>query len=158
MMHRGRVFLAFLLLLAATGAARADRVDEYLKAEMARQHIPGLSLAVVREGRIIKAEGYGLANVELNVPARPETVYKIASVSKQFIAAGIMLLVQDGKIRLDEHIVPLAWDAGVACEGVMLHTQEFTKTSHIWGVKNNSAGTNTNRIVIFRKPGPQKKR
>src|SRR5262245_16955726 len=97
------LLIAFLLLLQTT-AVRADKVDDYVKSEMQKQHIPGLSLAVVREGKVVKAEGYGLANVELNVPARPETVYKIASVSKQFLATGIMLLVQDGKISVNDKV------------------------------------------------------
>lgn len=104
-MHSKRTSLfALLLLLTATIAVRADKVDDFVKSEMQRQHIAGLSVAVVKDGKIIKAEGYGLANVELNVPARPETVYKIGSVSKQFIASGIMLLLQEGKISLDDKI------------------------------------------------------
>jgi CubicO group peptidase (beta-lactamase class C family) len=97
-------FFALVLLFAAAVAARADNVDDYVKARMQRQHIPAVSLAVIKDGKIIKAEGYGLANVELNVPARPDTVYKIGSVSKQFIAAGIMLLIQEGRISLDDHV------------------------------------------------------
>lgn len=104
-MYRKRIaFLAFVLLLVATVAARADKVDDFIKAEMQKQRIPGLSLAVVKDGKIVKAEGYGLANVELNVPATAQTVYKIGSVSKQFIAAGIMLLVEENKINLDDKI------------------------------------------------------
>jgi len=104
-MHPGRhFFFALLLILTAAVAIRADKVDDYVKAEMLKQHIPGVSLAVVKDGKIIKAEGYGLANVELNVPARPETVFKIGSVSKQFISAGILLLIQEGKISLDDSI------------------------------------------------------
>jgi D-alanyl-D-alanine carboxypeptidase len=104
-MHGKRTSLfALALLLFVTVAARADKVDEYVKAEMQKQHIPGLSLAILKDGKIVKVEGYGLANVELNVAARPETVYKIGSVSKQFIAAGIMLLVQEGRISLDDPV------------------------------------------------------
>src|SRR5215813_9380992 len=95
---------AFALLLTATVAARADKVDDYVKAEMQKQHVPGLSLAVIKDGKIIKLEGYGLANIELNVPAKPETVFKIGSVSKQFIASGIMILVDEGRISLDDKI------------------------------------------------------
>src|SRR5262245_42591347 len=103
---RRKPFSIFVILLLSlqTAAVRADKVDDYVKAEMRKQRIPGLSLAVVKEGKIIKAEGYGLANVEHNIPARPETVFKIGSVSKQFIATGIMLLVQDGKIGLDDKV------------------------------------------------------
>ena len=102
--HRCTFVLALVLLFSATVTVRADKADDYIKAEMRVQHIPGLSLAVIKDGKIIKAEGYGLANVELNVPARPETVFKIGSVSKQFIATGIMLLVEEGKVSLDDRV------------------------------------------------------
>jgi CubicO group peptidase (beta-lactamase class C family) len=97
-------FLAVGLFLAATVAGQSNQVDEYIQAEMKKQRIPGLSLAVVKQGQIVKTKGYGLANVELNVAATPETVYKIGSISKQFIATGIMLLVQEGKLGLDDKI------------------------------------------------------
>lgn len=102
-LRRAHLF-AFALLLALSTAVRADQIDDYVKAQMERQHIPGISLVVIKDQKVVKLEGYGLANVELNVPARPDTVYKIGSVSKQFIATGIMLLVQDGKISLDDNI------------------------------------------------------
>lgn len=103
--HINRTSLfALLLLFVTTVAAQADKVDDYVKAEMQKQHVPGISIAVMKDGKIIKAEGYGLANVELNVPARPETVYQIGSVSKQLISAGILLLIQDGKLSLDDKI------------------------------------------------------
>ncbi|MEP7339081.1 MAG: serine hydrolase [Acidobacteriota bacterium] len=98
------LFLALILLFVTTVAAQTDKVDDYVKTEMQRQRIPGISIAVMKDGKIIKAEGYGLANVELNVPARPDTVYKIGSVSKQLIATGILLLMQDGKLSLDDKI------------------------------------------------------
>jgi D-alanyl-D-alanine carboxypeptidase len=104
-MHRKFIpFFALLLLLTATLAVRADKVDDYVKAEMQKQHIPGTSIAVIKDGKIVKVAGYGFANVELNVPASPETVYKIGSVSKQFIASGIMLLIEEGKISLDDKV------------------------------------------------------
>src|SRR5262249_57778146 len=56
-----------------------DDVDLYIKTSMARQHIPGLSLALIRDGKIIKAKGYGHASVELNVPASPTTASPLAS-------------------------------------------------------------------------------
>ena len=91
-----------LLLLVSPHVAAADPVDDIVTAELKRQGVPGASVAIVREGQIVKVEGYGLANAELNVRATPQAVYQIGSVSKQFIAAGIMLLVQDGKMRLDD--------------------------------------------------------
>jgi len=59
--------------------------------------------------------------------------------------------VRNGKIKLEDAVIPVGIAAGFRCIGVMLNTQEFTKTSNIWGIKNNSHGTNTNRIVLFRK-------
>ncbi|MGD1005124.1 MAG: DNA methyltransferase [Methanoregulaceae archaeon] len=59
--------------------------------------------------------------------------------------------VRKGTVRLEEEVVPLGLDAGFTCEAIMINSQEFTKTSHIWGVDNMGCGTNTNRIVIFRK-------
>jgi hypothetical protein len=60
--------------------------------------------------------------------------------------------VRGGKIRLDEAVVPLGEAAGLATIGVWINTQRFTKTSNIWGVSNNTHGTNTNRVVVFQKP------
>lgn len=60
--------------------------------------------------------------------------------------------VRGGKIRLDEIVAPIGISAGFACMAVAINAQKFTKTANIWGVRNNSQGTNTNRIVLFRKP------
>ena len=59
--------------------------------------------------------------------------------------------VRNRSVRLDEHVLPLGLAAGFECEGILINQQRFTKTSNIWGVSNNMAGTNSNRIVIFRK-------
>ena len=59
--------------------------------------------------------------------------------------------VRKGKVRLDEHVVPLGIEAGFKPLGILINLQNFTKTANIWGVNNNTLGTNTNRIVIFKK-------
>jgi len=59
--------------------------------------------------------------------------------------------VKKGTIKLDEYVVPLGLQAGFQCEGVLINLQEFTKTSNIWGISNNDYGTNTNRIVLFKR-------
>lgn len=59
--------------------------------------------------------------------------------------------VNNGKIKLDEHVLPLGLSSGFVCAGVMVNSQDFTKTSNIWGVENMKIGTNTNRIVLFHK-------
>ena len=107
--------VAILCCLTAPAAAQTDRADAFITAEMARQRIPGLSLAVLRNGTIIKAAGYGLADVAAHTPATSETIYKLASASKQFIATGIMLLAQDGKLSVDDPVAaylpgtPASW-------------------------------------------------
>lgn len=91
------------------------------------EYIPGLSLVVLKYGEVIKAEGYGLANTKLKIPATPQTVYRIASVSKQFIAAGIMVLVQEGRLGLGDSVgkylerAPPAW-SGITIQHLLTHT------------------------------------
>ena len=77
MRRRRTQFLGVALFVAATGIARADKTDDFVRNAIQRQKVPGLSLAVIKDGKIIKAEGYVLANVELKIPATPETVYRI---------------------------------------------------------------------------------
>jgi D-alanyl-D-alanine carboxypeptidase len=91
-----------LAVVGATPLAAQRNVDDYIRSTMNESRIPGLSVAVVKNGRIVKASGYGIANLETNTPANAQTVYKTASLSKQFIAAAIMLLVQEGKLNLDD--------------------------------------------------------
>lgn len=59
--------------------------------------------------------------------------------------------VRNGTVLLEKHVVRCGTAAGFQCEGIMVHQQRFTKTANIWGVKNNAAGTNSHRIVLFRK-------
>ncbi len=126
-----RVVTAILPIVAvftlSAMTARADSVDDFLKRQIRKRHIPGLSLAIVKDGRVVKAAGYGLANVELGARATPQTVYCLASMSKQFAAASIMLLVQDGKVSLESPIgkyldgAPDAWK-GVTVRHLLTHT------------------------------------
>src|SRR5947208_5981510 len=84
-------------MCSAVGLARADKVDDYITDQMAKRHVPGLSVAVIRDGKVALSKGFGLANVELSVPATESTVYELASVTKQFTATGIMMLAEEGK-------------------------------------------------------------
>ena len=108
-------FYAALVGCMLAGSAFADPVDDCVQRHLKRSNVPGISLAVLKEGKVIKAKGYGLANLELNVPAAPETVYQLASVTKQFTATAVMLLVEEGKVRLSDPIslhvkgLPAAW-------------------------------------------------
>ena len=106
--------------------ATAD-VDAYVQRLMTKRHIPGVSIAVVKDGEVVLAKGYGLANVELGVPATENTVYQLASVTKTFTATAVMMLVQDGKLTLDDKIterladLPKAWEK-VTVRHLLSHT------------------------------------
>jgi CubicO group peptidase (beta-lactamase class C family) len=119
--------LGLTCFVAASASAQADQVDDYVKTEMQRRNIPGLSLAVVRNGEIVKAKGYGLSNVELNVAATPETIYQSGSVGKQFTATLVMMLVEEGKLSLDDHIgkhipdAPASWQ-NITLRHLLTHT------------------------------------
>src|SRR4026209_2120172 len=116
-----------LSLLISSSNLWADTVDQYVSAQVKKYNAPGVSLAVVKNGKVIKSKGYGLANVELNTRATPDTVYQWASVTKQFTAAAILLLADDGKLKLHERInvyltnTPSAW-SNVTVRHLLNHT------------------------------------
>lgn len=91
-------------VLSAGVTAQTDRTDDFVRGRMKEQRIPGLSLAVVQNGAIVKQAGYGYADLAKKITATPDTVYKIASVSKSVLATGVLTLVQDGKIGLDDPV------------------------------------------------------
>jgi CubicO group peptidase (beta-lactamase class C family) len=94
--------LLSLLLLAQSDTGAINR---YALAEMERQHMPGLSLAVLSGDRIVLSRGYGFANVELHVLASDSTVYQSGSMGKQFTAALVEMLADHHLLRLDDSIV-----------------------------------------------------
>src|SRR5436309_2967480 len=69
-----------------TSRSPADGVDAFVQGLMKKRHIPGVSVAVVHDGRVVLEKGYGSANLELGVPATANTVYQLASVTKTFTA------------------------------------------------------------------------
>ena len=116
---RRAVIPALLMALVFCGGARRLRggggddaspdpsvaaIDGFIAQEMDRQRIPGLSLAVTINNELVFTRGYGLANVELKSPALAESVYEVASITKQFTAVAILLLVQDHKLTLDDDL------------------------------------------------------
>lgn len=135
--------LWIVLCGVAIGEARADKIDDYVAEQMSRQRIPGLSLAVVKGGKTVKVKGYGFANLELGTRATPESVYQIGSLSKQFIAAGILLLSAEGKVGLDDSLAkylddaPEAWQA-MTLRQVLSHTSGLVRETPGLQVKAQS--------------------
>ena len=91
-------------LLVMSSSVHADPIDDYIQAQMRRSHIPGVSVAVVRSGKLIKLKGYGLANLEWQQTVTPSTVFQIASATKLFTGIALMTLVDEGKITLSDSV------------------------------------------------------
>jgi CubicO group peptidase (beta-lactamase class C family) len=125
------VLLALLIFCSALAFAQNDLVDDWVKSEMTRQHIPGVALLVSRAGQPILTKGYGMANLELQVPVKPETIFQSGSVGKQFTATAVMMLVEEGKISLEDPLTkffpdaPAAWKQ-VTIRELLSHTAGFT--------------------------------
>ena len=107
-------------------------IDHYVDAEMRREHVVGIAVGIYSRGQILLAKGYGLANIELNVPVKAETIFQSGSVGKQFTSAAIMMLVEEGKIGLDDSIVkyfpnaPQTWQT-IRVKNLLSHTSGLSE-------------------------------
>jgi D-alanyl-D-alanine carboxypeptidase len=129
------IVIALIVAFGAPLSGDADQIDDYLEAQIQRLHIPGGSLAIVRDGRTIKAQGYGVANLELKAPATKDTVYEIGSNTKQFTAAAIMMLVEEGKVRLEDSITKYFPEAPPAWRNITIRHLR----THTSGIQNHVA-------------------
>ncbi len=118
--------------VSATDPPRVSPVDQYVTTRVRELRIPGLALAVLKNGRVVKLGAYGLANLETNAPTTPATEFRIASLSKQFIATAVMLLVQEGKLGLDDRATkylddaPATWDE-ITIRQLLTHTSGLVR-------------------------------
>lgn len=124
---------ALLLALLSLGFApslatqeAATKVDAVLEAELQAGRIPGAAVAVARDGKIAFSKGYGRAKLEGDPPASPATVYRIGSITKQFTAAAVLLLRDEGKLALDDPLSKFLPDfphgADVTVRHLLTHT------------------------------------
>jgi CubicO group peptidase (beta-lactamase class C family) len=126
--------------------AVSPQVDEYVTAEMHREKIPGLALVVLREGKIVKVQGYGLSNVELEVPVTPKSIFQTGSVGKQFTATAVMMLVEEAKIGLDDKISKYFPDSPAAWKDITVrHLLTHTSGIHDYGADEDSS-----KMINFR--------
>ena len=133
-MKRIHASLALILLLSTACLAQdfsAAKIDDYIRAEMQSQQIPGVALALVKDGNVVLARGYGFANVEHQVPVKPETIFQSGSTGKQFTATAVMMLVEEGKLSLEDKITkyftgaPEAWRE-ITVRHMLTHTSGMT--------------------------------
>ena len=118
--------------------ALADSVDDLVVAALAKHQIPGLALQVMQHGQTTKQAAYGFANLEWQIPATTETVFEIGSVTKQFTGACIMLLVEEGKLSLDDKIsqhlphTPASWKE-ITVRHLLTHTSGLKNYTGVAG-------------------------
>lgn len=128
---------AAALTLLSTNAAFADPVDDVVEAEMQRRQIPGLSIAIIDGGKIVKAQGYGVTEKGGSMAVTPSTLFQAGSVSKSVAALGALHLVSEGKLALDDDVNQklLSWkvpdsqftaDKKVTLRGLLSHTAGLT--------------------------------
>jgi D-alanyl-D-alanine carboxypeptidase len=109
-----RLFAAGIAALVLAGAAQArptglspaakTKIDAAVRGDVASGRVAGAAVAVLRDGRLVFAKGYGSANLELAAPANSKTVFRIGSLTKQFTAAGMLLLAEQGKLSIDDKL------------------------------------------------------
>jgi CubicO group peptidase (beta-lactamase class C family) len=119
--------LLIFLFLPSLSFAQIDSTDIIVKQIMSQQKIVGLSLVVIKNGQTFINKGYGLANVELNVPVTSETVIRLGSLSKQFFTTAIMKLMEEGKLSIEDSVhkffpdAPETWRS-IKIKNLMSHT------------------------------------
>ncbi|HSD13032.1 MAG TPA: serine hydrolase domain-containing protein [Flavobacterium sp.] len=134
----GKFFLILILsifsinCLAQPSSSKLKRsVDSLINSEMQKQRIPGISVVVLRDGNVEYLKGYGFSNIEHKVGVIPETIFQSGSVGKQFTSFAIMLLVEDGKLSLDDKLTkffpdaPESWGS-ITIKHLLTHTSGFS--------------------------------
>lgn len=127
----------FSVFAQSASNAVKNSVDSLIKSEMKIQKIPGASIVVVKNGKIDYVKGYGYSNLEHNVPVKAETIFQAGSVGKQFTSFAVMLLVQDGRMSLEDKLTkyfpdaPLGWDS-ITVRHLLNHTSGFGDYSNIY--------------------------
>ena len=115
------------------------KVDTFVRSELQRQRIPGAAVGVYRDGKMARAQGYGLANVEWNAAVTPDAIFQSGSVGKQFTATAVMMLVEEGKVGLDDPIKKYFPDAPDTWSDIKVHNL----LSHTSGLSEYETGART---------------
>jgi len=118
---------------------RLKSIDSFIMTQMAKQKIPGLAVGIYSRGQILLAKGYGQANVELDVAVKSETIFQSGSVGKQFVSAAIMMLVEEGKVSLDDSITKYFPDAPETWKPILIKNL----LSHTSGLAEYESGDRT---------------
>lgn len=153
----------FLLHFKSFAQPKIDSVDVFLKETMKALQIPGLQVAVVQQGKIIKLGAYGLANIEHTVAVTNQSVFSINSMTKAFVGVAIMQLTEQGKLRIDDPItqyvdsLPASW-RGITVKQLLTNTSGLPniidKYEHVLGEGQEQIAWSEVKILpIEFKPG-----
>jgi CubicO group peptidase (beta-lactamase class C family) len=146
-----------LLMGLKSSLVLADEIDDFLRAEMLERKIPGLQLAVVKNGKIVKTASYGLANIQDAVAVDDDTVFTINSMTKAFTGVAIMQLVEQGKLKLDVGIseyltdLPEAWRS-LTIRQLMSHTSGLPAILGNWAKLIGGPGFDSAWALVQKKP------
>src|ERR1700730_3853036 len=127
------------------------RIDSAVRAAMEARRIPGLQIAVIKYGLVLKKGRYGMANLEDRIPVTDSTLFSIASMSKSLTCAGILLLMEDGKLSLDDSVgkyfdsLPASWN-GITLRRLMNHTSGLRDD---WDENDNYFFTKNSDSLLF---------
>ncbi len=111
------IVISNLVVFKVLAQSRKDSIDVFIHQQMRERHIPGLQLAILRNGQIDHLSAYGLANIEHNIKTTNQSVFSINSITKAFVGVAIMQLAEQGKLRIDTPIaqymdsLPTAWQS-----------------------------------------------
>ncbi|MDF2382549.1 beta-lactamase family protein [Nostoc ellipsosporum NOK] len=141
---------ALLLTLAVAVLCNAQKtnseVDKYVKKEMRELGIPGMAVAVIRDGKVLHQQTYGIANIEYKLPVTSGTTFQIASVSKLFTSTLVIKWMQEGKINLEDSInkyimvAPQRW-SGIRVKHLLSHEGGIRWPSTLGGYLGTAAVT-----------------
>src|SRR5258707_11227815 len=162
----GRTAVGFLLifLLRSASAGNAGTSDEKSAAavdevfgDLTKAGSPGCALGVYRDGKIIYAKGYGLANIEESVPINPQSVFDIGSTWKQFTAASILLLEKQGKLAVTDDVrkyLPELPDYGqkISILQLLNHTsglRDYLALMELAGINTDSVTTDEDALALI---------
>jgi CubicO group peptidase (beta-lactamase class C family) len=177
-MPRARPLLIVGLLVSlplGPGFRRSDDLDQFIQAELARRQIPGLSLAVIQDGKIVETRAYGVIEKGKSAPVTPTTLFQAGSISKPVTAAATLHLVEEGRLALDSNVNDLlsSWKVPdnaftakkpVTLRGILSHSAGLTvhgfpgyavdePAATLVQVLNGSSPANTAPIRVDTVPG-----
>jgi CubicO group peptidase (beta-lactamase class C family) len=149
------LLIAFSSSLDAQTATEGRNLDAFIRGQMTERRIPGMQLAVIRNGRIEKIGAYGYASLNFDVKVQPSTLFSVASISKSFTSVAIMMLVEAKKLHLDDSIgqyfpdLPESWRA-IPLRRLLNHTSGLPDVAVDQYTTNTIADTANGALKLLR--------